>query len=48
MGNRDLSEQRVPRRLTAILAADVVGCSRFMGKDEELWGKGAHRGIAKY
>jgi TolB-like protein len=30
-----LSEKRVERRLTAILAADVVGYSRLMGADEE-------------
>jgi TolB-like protein/class 3 adenylate cyclase len=30
-----LSEERVERRLTAILAADVVGYSRLMGADEE-------------
>ena len=30
-----MSEERVERRLTAILAADVVGYSRLMGEDEE-------------
>ena len=30
-----MAEQRVQRRLTAILAADVVGNSRLMGADEE-------------
>jgi adenylate cyclase len=30
-----LSEEPVERRLTAILAADVVGYSRLMGADEE-------------
>jgi adenylate cyclase len=30
-----LSEDRVERRLTAILAADAVGYSRLMGADEE-------------
>ncbi len=30
-----MSEERVERRLTAILAADVVGYSRLMGADEE-------------
>jgi adenylate cyclase len=30
-----LSEERVERRLTAILVADVVGFSRLMGADEE-------------
>jgi adenylate cyclase len=31
----NLSGERVERRLTAILAADVVGYSRLMGADEE-------------
>src|SRR5712664_4351926 len=30
-----MSEERVERRLAAILAADVVGYSRLMGVDEE-------------
>ena len=30
-----MSEERVERRLTAILAADVAGYSRLMGADEE-------------
>ena len=30
------SGERVERRLTAILAADVAGYSRLMGADEEL------------
>src|SRR5260370_35287645 len=30
-----MAEDRVERRLTAILAADVVGYSRLMGADEE-------------
>ena len=30
-----MSEDRVERRLAAILAADVVGYSRLMGIDEE-------------
>ena len=30
-----MSEERVERRLAAILAADVVGYSRLMGTDEE-------------
>src|SRR5947209_6275369 len=30
-----MSEQRVERRLAAILAADVAGYSRLMGEDEE-------------
>ena len=30
-----MSEERVERRLSAILAADVAGCSRLMGIDEE-------------
>ena len=29
-----MAEQRVRRRLAAILAADVVGYSRLMGEDE--------------
>jgi len=29
-----MAEERVPRRLAAILAADVVGYSRMMGRDE--------------
>ncbi len=29
-----MSEEGVEHRLTTILAADVVGYSRFMGKDE--------------
>ena len=35
--------ERVKRKLAAILAADVVGYSRLMGKDEE----GTHRRIAR-
>src|SRR5215471_3820379 len=34
-GSRRLSEERVERRLAAILCADVVGYSRLMGADEE-------------
>src|SRR5947207_12125855 len=30
-----MAEERVERRLTAILAADVSGYSRLMGRDEE-------------
>ena len=30
-----MSEGRVERRLAAILAVDVAGCSRLMGEDEE-------------
>jgi class 3 adenylate cyclase len=30
-----MSEARVERRLAAILAVDVAGCSRLMGEDEE-------------
>lgn len=30
-----MSSERVERRLTAILAADVAGYSRLMGSDEE-------------
>ena len=29
-----MAEERVQRRLAAILAADVVGYSRLMGEDE--------------
>jgi adenylate cyclase len=29
-----LSRERVERRLAAILAADIAGCSRVMGPDE--------------
>jgi TolB-like protein/class 3 adenylate cyclase/Flp pilus assembly protein TadD len=35
LGEGTLSGERVERRLTAILAADVVGYSRLMGADEE-------------
>ena len=40
-----MAEQRVERRLAAILAADVAGYSRLMGSDEEgtLAGLKAHR-----
>src|SRR6202043_1313954 len=34
-GRRRLAEERVERRLAAILCADVVGYSRLMGADEE-------------
>ena len=30
-----MTETWVERRLAAILATDVVGCSRLMGSDEE-------------
>ena len=30
-----MTEQKVTRKLAAILAADVVGYSRLMGEDEE-------------
>jgi class 3 adenylate cyclase len=30
-----MAEQRVERRLAAVLAADVAGYSRLMGADEE-------------
>ena len=30
-----MADERVQRRLAAILAADVVGYSRLMGEDEE-------------
>ncbi len=41
-----MSEARVERRLTAILAADIAGYSRLMGRDEEgtLTRLKAHRG----
>jgi adenylate cyclase len=34
-GGRSMAEERVQRRLVAILAADVAGYSRLMGADEE-------------
>ena len=34
-GRHSLAEERVRRRLAAILAADVAGYSRLMGSDEE-------------
>jgi class 3 adenylate cyclase len=34
-GSKRLAEERVERRLAAILCADVVGYSRLMGADEE-------------
>jgi class 3 adenylate cyclase len=34
-GKRALSEERVERRLAAILAGDIAGYSRLMGADEE-------------
>jgi TolB-like protein/class 3 adenylate cyclase/Tfp pilus assembly protein PilF len=51
-----MSEQRVPRRLAAILAADVVGYSRMMDRDEagtlarlkELHSKIVHPLVAKF
>jgi adenylate cyclase len=30
-----LTEERLERRLAAVLAADVAGYSRLMGRDEE-------------
>ena len=33
-GTADMVEERIQRRLAAILAADVVGYSRLMGQDE--------------
>ena len=44
-GAAGLASERVERRLTAILAADVAGYSRLMGVDEEgtLAGLKAHR-----
>jgi adenylate cyclase len=35
LGSTALATERVERRLTAILAADVAGYSRLMGIDEE-------------
>src|SRR6202035_5567615 len=35
VGSLDMAEQRVERRLAAVLAADVAGYSRLMGADEE-------------
>ena len=32
-----MAEQRVQRRLAAILAAEVVGCSRLMAEDADVW-----------
>src|SRR5437879_12948303 len=34
-GSKRVAEERVERRLAAILCADVVGYSRLMGADEE-------------
>src|SRR6516164_2906784 len=34
-GATDMAEERVQRRLAAILAADVAGYSRLMGSDDE-------------
>ena len=31
-----MAEERVKRRLAAILAADVVGYSRLLGEDEKV------------
>ena len=38
------SEEQLPRKLTAILYADVVGYSRLTGEDEE----GTHRRLSEY
>src|SRR5437016_447105 len=35
LGGRGVTEQRIERRLAAILAADVAGYSRLVGADEE-------------
>ncbi len=32
-----MAEERVQRRLAAILAADVAGYSRVMGEDADVW-----------
>ena len=37
-------EDRLPRKLAAILYADVAGYSRLTGEDEE----GAHRRLSQY
>ena len=37
-------EERLPRKLTAILYADVAGYSRLTGEDEE----GTHRRLSEY
>ena len=37
-------EDRLPRKLAAILYADVAGYSRLTGEDEE----GTHRTLSKY
>jgi class 3 adenylate cyclase len=34
-----MATDRVKRKLTAILSADVEGYSRLMGEDEALWAK---------
>ena len=31
------AEERVPRRLAAIQAGEVVGCSRLMAEDADVW-----------
>ena len=38
------SEEQLPRKLTAILYADVAGYSRLTGEDEE----GTHRRLSEY
>jgi class 3 adenylate cyclase len=35
LGDQGVTEQRIQRRLAAILAADVAGYSRLVGADEE-------------
>ena len=35
VGNGPMTEERVQRRIAAILAAEVVGYSRLMGEDEK-------------
>jgi class 3 adenylate cyclase len=36
LGERAVAQQRVERRLVAIIAADVVGYSRLMSADEVI------------
>jgi hypothetical protein len=37
-----MAEERVQRRIRAILAADVADYARLVGADEEAWIDGAH------
>jgi adenylate cyclase len=43
-----MAEERVERRLTAILAGDVAGYSRLMGADEEGTLKRLHTGASSW